>query len=166
MFKRTLSLLIMVTLFLVAFAMPLSAAEFTSKEFSIQYPSDWKVLKGASPAVLFQAQKPSGCPWQLVIAFDAPGAKFLDVLNEANKESAKEFKADSPKETVTADGSKAYITETEFIEPNSGYAAAGVALGVEKNGKWYIVMVNTVPVGYPYKYDDFSKIVKSIKFVK
>jgi hypothetical protein len=166
MFKKISFSMLFIAFLAVAFSMSSYAEEFTTGEFSINYPGDWKIEKGETADVLFLAKKPTGSPWELVIERAMPGANFIDVLKEVNKSSTKDFKAEDPSETVTADGTKAFMTEIEFLEPKSGYGAAGVALGAEKNGKWYIVMVNTVPLGFPYDYEAFLKIAKSFKFVK
>ncbi len=165
MLKIKFSVLVAVILAAAAFTCPLYAAEYKNAElgFSVSYPD---VLEKQAPikGAIFYAIAATKMPWFTVSLVD--GAAFEDTFKAAFAGNADFTKIDikAAKDVATGSGVKAKVSIFKYMFQDT-YECEGVTLGVQKNGKWIIVSLATVPMyDTSYNPDDYEKLLKTFKF--
>ena len=164
MLKSRLSILAGVLFMLLVMALPVSAAEYKNAEigFSVSYP-DGLSSQPANPGVIYYAIAPTKMPWFTVSYLAA--ASFEEALKAAfvgtPEISDVTFK---PVRVVDTDsGIKATATQTKYMWQNT-YECEGVTFGVQKNGKWILVSIATVPMYDPsFSIPEYEKMLKTLK---
>ncbi|MBA7710121.1 hypothetical protein ES703_119051 [subsurface metagenome] len=139
------------------------AATYTNADygFSVRYPAKWAEQEATAETTVFYAADPAKVPALFICVVE--GATFADALTAALEGAGgSDVKIKSETETTLADGTPA--TEAVLKVKLAGFGADAFALGLQKDGKWVIVVVGTV--GLLAKYDEplFSEVVHTLQF--
>lgn len=165
MMKSKWSVLLAALLMVVAFRSSIYAAEYKNAElgFSVNYPD---ALEKQAPikGTIFYAIAATKMPWFCVSLVD--GAAFEAAFKDAFKGNADITAIDvkAAKDTATASGAKVKIASFKYMYQDT-YECEGVVLGAQKNGKWILVSLTSIPMyDTTCNPDDYEKILKSFKF--
>lgn len=144
------------------------AAEYTNAElgFSIKYPKNWtKVPEEVKGNIVFYAKGGDRVPVLAVSIRE--GATLADAVNAALAESGgSNIKIEGEKEVTLADGSKATEAKIKWKNPASPLTVETYGMGVQKDNKWILVTINTVPMLADYDAKKFSEIGHSLQLTK
>ena len=138
------------------------AAEYKNAEygFSVKYPSKWAEKEATGEATVFYA---GAALVPVMFVAIAEGATCADAVTAALKASGgTSIKIESESETALADGTPA--TEIICKAALQGFPADAVALGVQKDNEWVLVIVGTIDVMEPFDQPLFSEIVHTLTF--
>ena len=143
-------------------ALSFKAAEYTNADygFSVKYPSKWAEKEATGEATVFYA---GAALVPVMFVAIAEGATCADAVTAALKASGgTSIKIESESETALADGTPA--TEIICKAALQGFPADAVALGVQKDNEWVLVIVGTIDVMAPFDQPLFSEIVHTLTF--
>ncbi len=164
MMKSKWSVLLAALLMVVAFTSSIYAAEYKNAElgFSVNYPD---ALEKQAPikGTIFYAIAATKMPWFCVSLAD--GATLEGTFKTAFTGNADITAIDvkAAKDGVTASGAKVKIASFKYMYQDT-YECEGVVLGTQKNGKWILVSLASVPMyDTTCNPDDYEKILKSFK---
>ena len=164
MSKTKWSVLLAALLMVVAFTGFTYAAEYKNAElgFSVNYPD---ALEKQAPikGTIFYAIAATKMPWFCVSYADGAAFEgaFKAAFNGNTDITAIDVKAS--KDTVTASGAKVKVASFKYMYQDT-YECEGVALGAQKNGKWIIVSLASVPMyDTTCNPDEYEKLLKSFK---
>lgn len=165
MIKSKLSVMVAALLLAVVFACPLYAAEYKNAEygFSVNYP-DACEKQAPIKGTIFYAIASTKMPWFTVAV--AEGTAFDTTLKSAytGNTDISAIEVKPAKEVVTDSGVKALAAPMKYMWQET-YECEGVTLGVQKNGKWIIVTLMTVPMyDSSFSPESYEKMLKSLKF--
>ena len=143
-------------------ALSFEATEYANADygFSVKYPSNWAEKEATGEATVFYAGAALVPVMFVAIAEGATCADAVTVALEASGGTGISIESES--ETALADGTPAteIICEVEL----KGYPADAVALGVQKDNEWVLVIVGTIDAMAPFDQPLFSEIVHTLQF--
>jgi hypothetical protein len=143
-------------------ALSFEAAEYVNTDygFSVKYPKEWQQQSSEEPTTLCLAAAAKRVPTLSISVQDS--ATFAEALTATLTLEGSDIKIDTEQATTLADGTPA--TEAVVKWKARGLSADTFALGVQKDGKWIIVAVTTVPLLAKYNEALFSEIVHTLQF--
>jgi hypothetical protein len=142
-------------------ALSFEAAEYTNTEygFSVKYPKDWQEIADAGSTTVFAAAASKRVPTISISILDS--ATFDEAL-AALTTAGSDVKIETKRSTTLADGTPASEAVLKWKVQN--LSAQTFALGVQKDSKWIVVGVTTVPLLAKYDEALFSEIAHTLQF--
>jgi hypothetical protein len=142
-------------------ALTFEAAEYVNTDygFSVKYPKDWTTQPN-TPGIVFLAAPTKRVPTVSVAIQD--GTTFSDALTANMLMSGSDINITTQSPTTLADGTPASQAVVKW--KTQKLSAETFALGVQKDSKWIIVAVTTVPLLAKYDEALFSEIVHTLQF--
>ena len=149
----------------VVVAQPLYVAEYKSAElgFSITYPDNLDSQSSPFKATVFYAISATKMPWVTISIVS--GATFQDAVNAsfAGSSDASNIAMKAAKDDTTNSGIKVQTAPLSYSWQGT-YDCDGLVLGAQKDGKWILYSIATVPMYDPgFDLKEYEKILKSIK---
>jgi hypothetical protein len=143
-------------------ALSFEAAEYSNADygFSVKYPKEWQQQSIEEPTTLFMAAASKKVPALSISVQDY--ATFAEALTNTLALAGSDINITTERSTALADGTPA--TEATVKWKAQGLGADTFALGVQKDGKWIIVAVTTVPLLAKYNEALFSEVVHTLQF--
>ncbi|MFA5077882.1 MAG: DUF1254 domain-containing protein [Dehalococcoidia bacterium] len=133
----------------------------TEYGFSINYPKSW-IVKSPSDKNVFVATSPAKSKTIIISVRDEDS--ISTAINAILGESITNIKIASEKEVKLEDGTMATQAVLEF-KAKDGHMEDSLASGIQKNGKYIVVMLNSVNMDTCDEVQ-FSKILQTFKLTK
>jgi len=138
------------------------AAEYVNTEydFSLKYPKEWLQQESEEPTTVFYAASEKRVPALAISIMDGDG--FAEVLTTALSLAGSDITIVTERASNLADGTPATEAMVKWKVQNFG--AETFALGVQKDDKWFIVYITTVPLLAKYNEPLFSEVAHTLQF--
>lgn len=166
MIKRNLSVLFAALFMVVVLAGSLFAAEYKNAElgFSVTYPDALEKQNTPVKSTVFYAIAATKMPWLTVSIIEGGSFEAAFKASIAGAVDFTNINLKAVKEVATDSGIKGQAGQVKYIIQGT-YECEGVVLGVQKNGKWILVALATVPMyDTSYSPESYEKMLKTLKF--
>jgi hypothetical protein len=165
MIKSKLSVLVAAIFMTIVFTCPLHAAEYKNAElgFSVSYPDELETQPNPMPTTVLFAIAATKMPW--ITATVIAGATLTDAFKASfvGASDYTDIEIGAAKDDATDSGIKAQTAPVKYMY--GPYKCEGIVLGAQKNGKWILVALATVPQwDSSFNPDAYLRILKTLKF--
>jgi hypothetical protein len=137
------------------------ATEYMNTEygFSVKYPKEWLQQPSEEPTTVFYAASEKRVPALAISVMD--GATFAQALTAALSLAGSDINIVTEGVSTLEDGTPATEAMVKWKVQNFG--AETFALGVQKDGKWLMVYITTVPLLAKYNEALFSEVAHTLQ---
>ncbi len=142
-------------------ALSFNAAEYVNAEygFSLEYPEEWLEQPSEEPTTVFYAASEKRVPALAISVMD--GATFAEALTVTLSLAGSDINVVTERASTLADGTPATEAVVKWKVQNFG--AETFVLGVQKDDKWLIVYITTVPLLAKYNEALFSEVAHTLQ---